>query len=201
VRIDGHPSVACVLHDAPFMEESTMVLGKMMRAIGAGAGAMYFLDPEEGRRRRALVRDQFVHWQNVARKTLQGSSKDLANRARGFAIETRKQFQEARAGAHSGDMASTAVETVRRFSPKGAETLQGYWDRMPAGTRSLVASAAIPLALAFVARRARLGRLLGTAGAAALLAAVERTRAGARGQTTERDPSPQRRATSGEEEF
>ena len=39
------------------MEQTLRLLG----GIGLGAGLMYFLDPQQGRRRRALVRDQFTH--------------------------------------------------------------------------------------------------------------------------------------------
>ena len=33
-------------------------IGAFLRGIGAGAGFMYFFDPDRGKRRRALVRDQ-----------------------------------------------------------------------------------------------------------------------------------------------
>jgi hypothetical protein len=33
--------------------------------LGLGAGLMYFLDPDRGRRRRTLVRDQMAHADNV----------------------------------------------------------------------------------------------------------------------------------------
>ena len=34
---------------------------KALIAFGIGAAAMYLLDPEQGRRRRALLRDQLSH--------------------------------------------------------------------------------------------------------------------------------------------
>ncbi len=49
----------------------------------AGAGAMYFLDPERGRRRRALVRDEIDHLRRQFEDELDAGSRDAANRARG----------------------------------------------------------------------------------------------------------------------
>lgn len=46
-----------------------------MRALlwmGLGAGAMYLLDPEQGRRRRALVRDQIVRARRGIRERAAG---------------------------------------------------------------------------------------------------------------------------------
>jgi hypothetical protein len=43
-------------------------------AFGAGAAAMYLLDPEQGRRRRALLREQLLH----ARRMLSARTSGLA---------------------------------------------------------------------------------------------------------------------------
>jgi hypothetical protein len=55
----------------------------MLTGLGVGAGLMYFLDPERGRRRRALARDQMVH---VAKRTTVFAgvtSRDMAHRTYG----------------------------------------------------------------------------------------------------------------------
>ena len=59
--------------------------------VGAslGAVAMYALDPERGRRRRALARDKV---ESVARRSgrrLQAVSRDLANRTQGLVARAR----------------------------------------------------------------------------------------------------------------
>lgn len=56
-------------------------------SFALGALAMYYFDPEQGRRRRALVRDQLVHLRTKARKEVVGQAKDLRNRAQGMAAE------------------------------------------------------------------------------------------------------------------
>jgi hypothetical protein len=61
--------------------------------LGLGALAMYFLDPEKGRRRRALIRDQFVHAGTVARKRATGAARDLSNRAYGATMEARRAIR------------------------------------------------------------------------------------------------------------
>ena len=55
-----------------------------------GAAIMYFLDPQGGRRRRALVRDQAVSLANQAGDYAGKTARDLSNRATGLAHETRR---------------------------------------------------------------------------------------------------------------
>ena len=53
--------------------------------VTAGLGLMYFLDPDQGRRRRALVTDQMV--------TMDATSRDIANRAWGAVAELRGRLR------------------------------------------------------------------------------------------------------------
>ena len=57
--------------------------------IGLGATLMYVLDPQGGRRRRALVRDQLVHLIHELGEFADGTGRDAANRARGLWAEVR----------------------------------------------------------------------------------------------------------------
>jgi hypothetical protein len=59
-------------------------LGTATRTASAGAALMYFLDPEVGRRRRALVRDQLVHWTLQARDEVATELRDVAHRVQGM---------------------------------------------------------------------------------------------------------------------
>jgi len=71
------------------MARSLALLG----AAGAGAAAMYLLDPERGNRRRALVRDQLVRFQHRSLGALDSTTRDLAHRTRGIAAETISQLK------------------------------------------------------------------------------------------------------------
>jgi osmotically-inducible protein OsmY len=65
--------------------------------VFAGAMAMYLLDPDRGRRRRALLRDQVVHGAHELEElgdTLGSRARDLRNRARGTVIEARARIRE-----------------------------------------------------------------------------------------------------------
>ncbi|HLE62156.1 MAG TPA: BON domain-containing protein [Pyrinomonadaceae bacterium] len=76
-------------------------------ALGIGSGAMYLLDPDRGKRRRALLRDKIV-W--ATRKTGEGietTAHDFSNRARGLAASVQSRF---RADEVSN---ATLVERVR----------------------------------------------------------------------------------------
>lgn len=58
-----------------------------LTAAGLGAGLMYMLDPQQGRRRRALARDQVVRALNVMDDAIGVLSRDMSNRARGVWAE------------------------------------------------------------------------------------------------------------------
>jgi hypothetical protein len=64
--------------------------------VALGAGLMYLLDPDGGKRRRALVRDKIFHFARVGRLGADRARRDLANRAHGFRarIETHTHHEE-----------------------------------------------------------------------------------------------------------
>lgn len=56
----------------------------ILGGIGIGAGLMYIFDPKGGRRRRALIRDKAVGLSHSATDAIEGTAKDLSNRAKGL---------------------------------------------------------------------------------------------------------------------
>ena len=69
-----------------------MRLLTFLKGIGVGATLMYFLDPDRGKRRRALVRDKAIHTTNQLGKTMDSVSRDFTNRATGLAAEVQSLF-------------------------------------------------------------------------------------------------------------
>jgi hypothetical protein len=69
------------------MNTRNLILGA---AVGAGLG--YMLDPQSGRRRRALARDQMVRASHKTIDALDATGRDMAHRARGIAAATRGRF-------------------------------------------------------------------------------------------------------------
>ena len=63
-------------------------LGIIMGA-GVGAGLMYFYDPQMGRRRRALMRDQLISLGHQIDDAVDVTTRDLSNRAAGLWAEMR----------------------------------------------------------------------------------------------------------------
>lgn len=75
--------------------------------VGLGSGLMFLLDPDRGKRRRALLRDKCV---SAARKTGEGfevTARDLRNRTQGLMTEVQSRFSSERADD------SVLVERVR----------------------------------------------------------------------------------------
>ena len=64
----------------------------LLGAAAGGALAMYLLDPVAGRRRRSLIRDQFVSLGTRSGRLIRGRSTDLKNRAYGLYCETKSLF-------------------------------------------------------------------------------------------------------------
>jgi uncharacterized membrane protein len=62
-------------------------LTSLLYGLGVGAGLMYFLDPQSGDRRKALLRDQLNSLRNDANDLVDSGVRDLRNRARGLMAE------------------------------------------------------------------------------------------------------------------
>ncbi|HZT01854.1 MAG TPA: SRPBCC family protein [Steroidobacteraceae bacterium] len=63
-----------------------------LSAAAAGAISMYLLDPDHGRRRRAIMRDRLASGMSRLDDATNVASRDLRNRARGVAHEVRSRF-------------------------------------------------------------------------------------------------------------
>jgi hypothetical protein len=61
----------------------------LLAAIGLGAALMYLFDPQAGRRRRALLRDRYVHLARKLEDAQRVVVRDAAQRTRGLIAEAR----------------------------------------------------------------------------------------------------------------
>ncbi|HJZ67248.1 MAG TPA: BON domain-containing protein [Blastocatellia bacterium] len=66
----------------------------MIGGIGLGAGLMYALDPDRGKRRRAMLRDKVDRAINKIEDAIQTTSRDIRNRAYGIAAGAKALFQK-----------------------------------------------------------------------------------------------------------
>lgn len=64
----------------------------ILSGIGVGAALMYLFDPQDGNRRRALIRDKAVALSNDTQEALSGKAQDLSNRAKGLMHEAKSTF-------------------------------------------------------------------------------------------------------------
>jgi gas vesicle protein len=65
-------------------------------ALALGAGLMFVLDPAQGRRRRALIRDKAIHAAKETSRYVEGKSRDLSNRAQGAVAKARNFAESAK---------------------------------------------------------------------------------------------------------
>lgn len=71
-----------------------MDIRSLLSGIAIGAAAAVVFDPSRGGRRRALARDKVVRAGRATGDMLETTVRDLANRTRGFAFETRGWLTE-----------------------------------------------------------------------------------------------------------
>lgn len=64
----------------------------LLSALG-GAGLIYMLDPDRGRRRRALLRDQIIKITNRVQNRIGGLAQDVRNRTQGMTAEVRQRLE------------------------------------------------------------------------------------------------------------
>lgn len=67
-------------------------LWNSVATLAAGAAVMYYLDPEMGRRRRALLRDKLQSGQRSAAHYARAQAKRAGDQMRGVLAETRSQL-------------------------------------------------------------------------------------------------------------
>jgi osmotically-inducible protein OsmY len=75
------------------------IIRAFVYGMTAGAGLMYYMDPDRGRRRRALVRDQLdhaTHRLEDAGERVNALAEQMSDRARGVAHESRARLREER---------------------------------------------------------------------------------------------------------
>jgi hypothetical protein len=75
------------------MDRNSALVGAIA-GFGAGALTMYFLDPDTGARRRALVGDKVVKGRRKLTRAARITQEDLANRSRGMMIEAKNRFTD-----------------------------------------------------------------------------------------------------------
>ena len=77
-------------------QESEIIAMNKELTFGAGLGigtiVMYLLDPDRGKRRRALMRDKFLWAQRKTGDCIEVTARDLSNRARGIATTIQARF-------------------------------------------------------------------------------------------------------------
>ena len=87
-------------------------------AVGAGIGAglMYLLDPDRGRRRRALARDQTVHYLHETADATGTAARDLRHRSVGLVAKSRRRLQPVPpAGEALADRVRARLAEVTRY--------------------------------------------------------------------------------------
>lgn len=121
--------------------------------IGLGAAVMYFMDPERGRRRRALVRDQVAHLAATVPTGVRATRRDLTNRSRGLVATVRGRFADdsaddetlvarvrskvGRVVSHPGSIVATSAEGVVTLSGPVLESEAESLIQAVAGTRGV----------------------------------------------------------------
>lgn len=133
------------------LKQSLVLLGGM----ATGAGVMLLLDPDRGRRRRALIADKLASLRARSSKFAGKASRDLGNRARGLAHEARKGnlFVKASDATHNNTF----------------EFMQQNWTPAARVVAGVTGGA---LALYGVSRRGIPGAAAGTAGAGLLARSI-----------------------------
>ena len=108
-------------------------LSRVLLGAAIGAGFMYLLDPDGGRRRRALLRDQIVSAGHKTSDAVGATSRDVTNRARGVVAELRGRLRREHVGdeklrervrARVGSVVGRAADIETHVSD-GRVTLRG----------------------------------------------------------------------------
>jgi len=74
----------------------------LLAGFGLGALFMYLTDPDMGRRRRALLRDQYSHAKRVVQDSAEAKVRDVTNRVHGVIAKAQSTLEERQAQRNAG---------------------------------------------------------------------------------------------------
>lgn len=131
-------------------------LGGILGALALGAAAMYFADPNHGRRRRAWAQDQLRHMINEGSGALQATMRDLGNRLEGVQARI---GEHGHAHEHGSDFHSHEGAEVERHLEQVTQSLLPGWS-----ADKLARFGSIALAAASILRRHPATALVALAG-------------------------------------
>lgn len=77
---------------------------------------MYLFDPNEGNRRRSLIRDKATSMNNKTQTAIGGRVRDLSNRAKGMLHESKSKFNSGGQEPASGQTSAGADSFANRES-------------------------------------------------------------------------------------
>lgn len=98
------------------------LLGSAGLGAGLGAGLMYLLDPDGGRRRRALARDKAVHVAKTGGTAVGKKSRHLKNRTKGLIAEAGSRLRGSATGLfRRGKEAGNGLAELHSESSKSGE--------------------------------------------------------------------------------
>jgi gas vesicle protein len=63
------------------------IFTRLLTGLAVGAAGMYFFDPQQGKRRRALLRDQWTHLKTQTPKRMESKMRHFQNQAQGLMHE------------------------------------------------------------------------------------------------------------------
>ena len=81
----------------------------ILGGIGVGAALMYIFDPDDGRRRRALIRDKAVGLSNDAKRVIDKRSRDISNRAQGLVHDARSLISGGETAAETDSASARGI--------------------------------------------------------------------------------------------
>jgi hypothetical protein len=112
VRITTEPK-----NTGPDLKPAIALLG----GVTSGLALMYFLDPDRGRRRRALLRDQLTKWTRLGRERAAGTAKDFRNRTVGVMHEAQRAVMRDETPSDAITGFSTETTSEQPTSPWSSE--------------------------------------------------------------------------------
>lgn len=102
----------------------------LLGGFGAGIALMYFMDAEQGPRRRALLRDRLTRWTSIGRETATERAKELRHMTSGVMADARQAVSQRIGDADSGvtEAETTTYESSAHASGNGHGHSEGKLD-------------------------------------------------------------------------